>query len=72
MPVELTEGLCGDAEVATQSLFLLPGAIQEQNMCPPEVGVSRVWLEYLRETLGIGVPCPRLSWQVETSLTNWQ
>ncbi len=41
-------------------------------MCPPEVGVSRVWLEYLRETLGIGVPCPRLSWQVETSLTNWQ
>jgi len=41
-------------------------------MCLPEVGVSRVWLEHLREALGIGMTCPRLSWQVETSLTNWQ
>ncbi|MCB0008579.1 MAG: family 78 glycoside hydrolase catalytic domain [Anaerolineales bacterium] len=37
-----------------------------------EVVVSRLKIEHLRETLGVGVPSPRLSWQVKTEAQNWQ
>ncbi|MCB0021168.1 MAG: hypothetical protein KDE09_25405, partial [Anaerolineales bacterium] len=37
-----------------------------------EVVVSRLKIEHLRETLGVGVPSPRLSWQVITEAQNWQ
>ncbi len=33
--------------------------------------VSRLQVEQRRDTLGIGVAAPRLSWQVETSTPNW-
>ncbi len=43
-------------------------------MFPPrlEVVVSKVQIEHLRETLGIGADRPRLSWQVTTERKNWQ
>jgi alpha-L-rhamnosidase len=34
--------------------------------------ISRVQIEHLREPLGIGAARPRLSWQIETSIQNWQ
>ena len=37
-----------------------------------EVTVSSIQIEHLRETLGIGISQPRLSWQIETELTNWR
>jgi alpha-L-rhamnosidase len=37
-----------------------------------DVIVTRVQIEHLRETLGIGIDRPRLSWQIETNLQNWQ
>ncbi len=44
------------------------------NTIPPrlEVVVSKVQIEHLRETLGIGADRPRLSWQVTTESKNWQ
>ena len=36
------------------------------------IHISRLQIEHLRETLGIGTEHPRLSWQVETSIQNWQ
>ena len=39
---------------------------------PSDVTLQRVQIEHLHETLGIGTACPRLSWQVETELSNWQ
>jgi alpha-L-rhamnosidase len=38
----------------------------------PAVTISRLRFEHLRETLGIGVESPRLSWMVETTAQNWQ
>ena len=35
------------------------------------ISVSRIRVEHLRETLGIGEACPRISWQVETDIQNW-
>jgi alpha-L-rhamnosidase len=40
-------------------------------MSRSEIVVSRLQIEHLREPLGIGTACPRLSWQVETSHPNW-
>ncbi len=37
----------------------------------PETRVVRVQYEHLQETLGIGTPRPRLSWQTETGQTGW-
>ena len=37
-----------------------------------EVVVSRLKIEHLRETLGVGVPSPRLSWQVISEAQNWR
>ncbi len=34
--------------------------------------VTHVQIEHLKETLGIGVARPRLSWRVETASENWQ
>ena len=34
--------------------------------------ISSLQIEHLEETLGIGAPTPRLSWQVETTAENWQ
>lgn len=34
--------------------------------------ISTLQIEHLQETLGIGEPTPRLSWQVETAAQNWQ
>ena len=31
-----------------------------------EIVIRRLQIEHLRETLGIGTVCPRLSWQIET------
>ena len=28
-------------------------------------------IEHLREALGIGISCPRLSWTLETDIQNW-
>lgn len=36
------------------------------------VTVSSIRIEHLRKNLGIGISQPRLSWQVETELTNWR
>jgi alpha-L-rhamnosidase len=36
------------------------------------VVITRLQIEHLRETLGIGTDHPRLSWQIETSIQNWQ
>ena len=36
------------------------------------VTVSRLQIEHLGENLGIGNGQPRLSWQIETDLTNWR
>ncbi|MCB0015944.1 MAG: hypothetical protein KDE34_28710, partial [Anaerolineales bacterium] len=41
-------------------------------MTANEVVVSRLKIEHLRETLGVGVPSPRLSWQVITEAQNWR
>ena len=41
-------------------------------MSASNVRVSRIQIEHLRETLGIGAARPRLSWQVETSIQGWQ
>jgi alpha-L-rhamnosidase len=41
-------------------------------MSPSEVTISRLQIEHLRETLGIGADRPRLSWQVETPIQNWR
>jgi len=38
----------------------------------PVVTISRLRFEHLRETLGIGVDHPRLSWMVETTAQNWR
>jgi len=38
----------------------------------PAVTISRLRFEHLRETLGIGVDRPRLSWMVETTAQCWQ
>jgi alpha-L-rhamnosidase len=38
----------------------------------PSVTISSVRFEHLRETLGIGVDRPRLSWMVETTAQNWR
>lgn len=40
-------------------------------MSPNKMIVSRVQIEHLRETLGIGAERPRLSWQIETGTPNW-
>ena len=37
-----------------------------------QVTVSSLQIEHLRENLGIGINRPRLSWQIETELTNWR
>ena len=37
-----------------------------------ELSISRLQIEHLQNSLGIGTSTPRLSWQVETSLKNWQ
>ncbi|MCA9838955.1 MAG: family 78 glycoside hydrolase catalytic domain [Trueperaceae bacterium] len=37
-----------------------------------ELQVDRVQVEHLRETLGIGIARPRLSWQLKTDLKNWE
>ena len=37
-----------------------------------EVTVSNIQIEHLRENLGIGISQPRLSWRIETELTNWR
>ncbi|MCB0185926.1 MAG: hypothetical protein KDE31_16770, partial [Caldilineaceae bacterium] len=34
--------------------------------------ISSLQIEHRQETLGIGAPTPRVSWQVETSLQTWQ
>ena len=36
------------------------------------VTVWRLQVEHLRETLGVGAACPRLSWLVKTDARNWQ
>jgi alpha-L-rhamnosidase len=36
------------------------------------ITVSSIQIEHLRDNLGIGFNRPRLSWQLETDLTNWQ
>ncbi len=36
------------------------------------LSVGNLQVEHLRETLGIGVACPRLSWMVETGAQNWR
>ena len=41
-------------------------------MTPSEISIQRLQIEHLRETLGIGIDRPRLSWRVETSIQNWQ
>ena len=41
-------------------------------MTPTNVTIAHLQIEHLRETLGIGSACPRLSWQVETAIPNWQ
>jgi alpha-L-rhamnosidase len=38
----------------------------------PNITISRLRFEHLRETLGIGVDRPRLSWMVESPAQNWQ
>ncbi len=37
----------------------------------PSVTISRVRFVHLREALGIGTDCPRLSWMVETESRGW-
>ena len=37
----------------------------------PSVTISRLQVEHLRETLGIGAACPRLSWQIQTDAPSW-
>ncbi len=38
----------------------------------PDITISRLRFEHLRETLGIGVDRPRLSWMVETTAQKWR
>ncbi len=35
------------------------------------VSIAQIRFEHLRETLGIGVPQPRLSWMIQTSVVGW-
>jgi len=37
-----------------------------------ETTISRLQVEHLRETLGIGFARPRLSWQIEAAAPNWR
>ena len=37
-----------------------------------KVTVTQIQIEHLSENLGIGNAKPRLSWQIETDLNNWQ
>lgn len=41
-------------------------------MSQSETTISRLQVEHLRETLGIGFARPRLSWQVESAAPNWR
>lgn len=41
-------------------------------MSQSETAISRIQVEHLRETLGIGFARPRLSWQVEAVAPNWR
>ncbi|MCS6827848.1 MAG: glycoside hydrolase family 78 protein [Caldilinea sp.] len=41
-------------------------------MSQSEIMVSRLQVEHLRETIGIGFTRPRLSWQVETASPGWR
>jgi len=43
----------------------------DSSSASPETLVVRVQYEHLQETLGIGTPRPRLSWQIETGQTGW-
>jgi len=36
------------------------------------VNISRLQIEHLRDTLGIGTERPRISWWIETATQNWQ
>jgi hypothetical protein len=55
--------------------ILLPGAslrLEKNTMTQTNLTISHLQIEHLRETLGIGSACPRLSWPVETTIPNWQ
>lgn len=41
-------------------------------MTPPPLVISKLQIEHLRETLGLGESRPRLSWVVETTAQNWR
>uniref|UniRef100_A0A7C1JVN4 alpha-L-rhamnosidase n=1 Tax=Caldilinea aerophila TaxID=133453 RepID=A0A7C1JVN4_9CHLR len=41
-------------------------------MSQSETTISRLQVEHLRETLGIGFARPRLSWQIEATAPNWR
>ncbi len=40
-------------------------------MSMPEIKITALRIEHLRETLGIGASQPRISWSVETEAQNW-